>query len=244
MKALGVGDLAGYRRYLEGQADEWPVLAGMCRISVTRFCRDRPVFEALGQRLLPERARLSATLGRREVRAWSAGCAAGEEPYSLALTWHFEVAPLAPGLSLRILATDADPNAIRRARAACYHPSAMKELPPAWRTQAFVASGSLLCLEPRLRAGVELREQDLAVDDVPDGPFDLILCRNLAFTYFQRPLRDRVAAQLVSRLDEDAGVLVIGARETLDHRALGLEPDAEAAGIDRRRRRDGTAGRS
>jgi len=221
-KALGLADLDGYRRYLDSHVEEWRVLAGFCRISVTRFYRDRGVFDALRDRVLPWLANEAGGSGERLVTSWSAGCAAGEEPYTLAMVWRLAVAPRFPAVGLRIVASDADPHAIERAHEACYRPSSMKELPADWRATAFQPTGDLQCLRAEFRSMVELRCEDLRAS-MPDGLFDLILCRNLVFTYFAEPLRAEVARRIVARLSP-CGVLVIGAHEDLDHAGLGLAP--------------------
>ncbi len=214
LKALGLGGLDEYRGYLEQHPDEWGVLDGMCRVSVSRFYRDATVFDHIRDRVLPDLARAAQQRGAGSLNVWSAGCAAGEEPYTLLLAWRFAVAANFPGVDLRIVATDADPHALERARAGCYRPSSVKELPRPW-LQAFQPRNGLLCLDPALRQQVDFRHHDLR-EPPPEGPFDLVLCRNLLFTYFEEPLRTQVAQRLIARLIPE-GVLMIGAREQLDH---------------------------
>jgi chemotaxis protein methyltransferase CheR len=227
LRALGIVDLGGYVRYLEEKPEEWRVLEGLCRVSISRFYRDRAVFDALADPVLPALAAEASRDGERRLEAWSAGCAAGEEPYTLALVWQLAVAARVPGTSLRILATDADPNAVQRAASACYQASSLKELPAPWRDAAFEPAGGLHRLRPEFRGQVELRCQDIRTA-MPDGPFDLVLCRNLVFTYFDEPLREQVARGLVSRL-RPRGLLIVGAHEVLDHAGLGLLPLREGS---------------
>jgi chemotaxis protein methyltransferase CheR len=207
MAALKLGP-QGYRTFLAAHPEERAVLEELCRVHVSRFCRDRAVFEALAERVLPALAGRSPTL-----RAWSAGCAGGEEPYSLALLWHLRVAAKVPGGRLQILATDADPASLERARRACYPRASLRELPAGWRERAFVETAQGFCLRAELRAGVELGAADLR-REAPEGPFHLILCRNLAFTYFAEAEQRAVAARLAALL-APGGALVIGARERL-----------------------------
>ena len=207
MAALGLGP-QGYRAFVAAHPEERAVLEDLCRVHVSRFHRDRAVFEALCERVLPALAGHSPTL-----RVWSAGCAGGEEPYSLALLWHLRVAEQFPDRRLQIVATDADPASLERARRACYPRASLRELPAGWCERAFVASNEGLCLRAELRAGVELRLADLR-REAPAGPFHLILCRNLAFTYFAEAEQRAVAARLAALL-VPGGALVIGARERL-----------------------------
>ena len=112
-----------------------------------------------------------------------------------------------------MLATDVDPAMLERARRACYPASSLKDLPTSWRAVGFVERDGGYCLREEHRRAVTLRGHDVRTDPI-DGPWDLILCRNLAFTYFavdhQREVCDRFAAVL-----RPGGALVLGAHETL-----------------------------
>lgn len=225
LQALGLADLDAYRTHLQRHGDEWALLDGLCRVSVSRFYRDRAVFDALRDHVLPGLAAASP----RTLRALSAGCAGGEEPYTLALVWQQALAPRFPSCRLEIVATDADPRAIERARRACYAPSSLRELPARWRDAAFLRRGDAFCLVPEARALVELRCEDLRTT-LPPGPFDLVLCRNLVFTYFDAAARAATARQLRSRLAR-GGLLVVGVHERLDAPAeLGLRLSAACPG--------------
>lgn len=210
---LGLDGLADYRHYLRRHPDEWHVLEGFCHVTISRFYRNRGVFDWLGDNLLPDLAsRVGQAEGeRRSVQAWCAGCASGEEPYTVQLVWSFKVAPRYPHLRLRILATDAEEVVLERAVRGCYAPGTLKELPAAWRHDAFESAGDELCLKRPYRRGVGFLQQDLR-REMPEGPFDLIFCRNLAFTYFDEPLQRLVAQQLVDRL-QVGGLLVLGSHE-------------------------------
>lgn len=221
-RELGLADFAAYRGYLERTPGEWPRLDELCHVSISRFFRDREVFTRLTL-LLDERA----AARQRELRLWSAGCASGEEPYSLAILAAFALAPEHPGLTWHIVATDADPLLLERARRGCYRPSTLREIPSEWLPRAFDSRGEERCLRPLLREHVEFRLQDLR-REMPAGPFDAILCRNAAFTYFDLPTQRAVLERLLDRL-APGGLLVIGAHETLPatpalERAAGAAP--------------------
>jgi chemotaxis protein methyltransferase CheR len=209
MAELGVAR-AAYQQLVATDALERARLEEICRVHVSRFHRDRAVFEGLRERVLPALADRAAG---GVLRIWSAGCAAGEEPYTLALLWHLALAARFPDRRLEVVATDADPASIERARLACYPRSSLKELPADWQRTAFVQREGRACLRPELHAGVELRCEDLRLT-APAGVFALILCRNLAFTYFDQPTQRSVARRLTSAL-APGGALLIGARERL-----------------------------
>jgi chemotaxis protein methyltransferase CheR len=213
IRALGLSDPAAYRTYLSGHAAEWATLDGLCSIPISRFYRDRAVFDALGEDVLPDLARRASVREPPVVRCWSAGCASGEEPYTLSLMWDRRIVARYPGTQLAVLATDLDGRLLERARLACYGRSSLRELPQDWIALAFERQGNLYCLRVRWKACVEFRVQDLRREQ-PTGDFDLVLCRNAAFTYFSEGVQRDVLARIGERLRSD-GVLVIGRHERL-----------------------------
>jgi chemotaxis protein methyltransferase CheR len=230
LQELGLGDLAAYRAYLEAQPEEWRTLDGLCVVTISRFCRDREVFGFLEREVLPALALDTAG----PLQAWSAGCASGEEPYTLSLLWQLGAGAAFPELSLRVLATDLDEALLRRARTACYGAGSLRDLPKAWRERAFRRRGELWCLRPELRRDVSLLRHDVRADP-PQGPFDLVLCRNLAFTYFDLNLQREVCKRLVACL-RPGGVLVVGVHESLPEGIAGLAPWPGGRGVYRRAR--------
>lgn len=213
LRELDLADLGAYRAYLEAQSEEWSRLETLCRIPISRFYRDKAMFEALGRGVLPELAGRARERGEPELRAWSAGCASGEEAYSLRLAWDFLVRPEFPELALSILGSDADEQMLARAEAARYTGGSLKDLPPAWRAQAFSEEAGVFHLRPEYRHYMEFRRQDIR-EERPAGRFGLILCRNLVFTYFEPALQEELLAQLAQKL-QPGGYLVIGAHEHL-----------------------------
>lgn len=230
--ALGLPDLDGYRAFLADHPAEWQRLESFCRIPISRFWRDRAAFGVLGREILPLLAAQAHALGDRELRAWCAGCASGEEVYSLRIAWSELVEPAGPTVAFAILGTDAEENMLERAKTACYGRGTLKELPADWRDRAFVRSGELFCLRPELRQGVSFRLQDIR-SALPDGPFDLILCRNLVFTYFEPRLQVEILRRIGRRL-RDGGILVIGSHERLPEDAAGWEQPQASLPIYRR----------
>lgn len=212
MAALGL-DLAGYTRYLDAHPHEWEWLDGCCRITISRFARDAPVFERLTARVLPERAAAARDGGRDCLRVWSAGCACGEEAYSIAIAFHALVAPRYPGLGLEVLGTDLEPAVLARAERGGYPPGCLCELSGALRAAAFESRGGESFVLPRYRGGVRFERADLR-HAAPLGLFDVVLCRNVAFTYFSPAGQTQVTAHLARAL-RPGGVLVVGSGETV-----------------------------
>ena len=144
------------------------------------------------------------------------GCASGEEPYTIALVWRVAVAPSHPGVAIEIVATDADAALIERARRGRYPHASARELPRSLRAAGFDETDDELVIKQDLSRAIDWRVEDLR-RAMPDGPFDVVLCRNVAFTYLDEPVQREVGAKIVERLARPPapGVLVIGQHETL-----------------------------
>ncbi len=222
---LGLADTLAYRAYLDAHPDEWRELDELCHIPISRFYRDHAVFNYLGQKVLPDLADAAAARSSDRIRVWCAGCGAGEEPYTLAILWRLSLQRRFPELKLQILATDVDHAQLDRAIVACYPRGSLKELPDEWIEAAFEQRSGRYCLRPDFRAGVEFQQQDIR-SQRPQGTFDLVLCRNIVFTYFEEELQLEVARYLLHFL-VPGGILVLGIHEVLPPGTAGflsLEP--------------------
>ncbi len=220
MESLGLEDFAAYRDHLERHPQEWAVLDGFCRITISRFYRDRNVFRVLGKRVLPQLAQ-QATQEKRDVTCWSAGCASGEEVYTLRILWDLTLAGTRADVALSLLGTDIDEAVLARASAGCYERGSVKEMPSGWIERCFERRGDLLCVKPEHRRDVSFLQQDIR-RDMPEGPFDLVLCRNLVLTYFEPSPQMQVIRNLAARL-RWGGYLVIGAHEALPAGIAGFQ---------------------
>lgn len=212
-ETLGLADSRAYRDYLQCHAAEWDVLQGLCHVSISRFYRDRTVFEALERVIMPALAAVAAARPDRTLACWSAGCASGEEAYTLSMLWQLRLAERHPNVALQVLATDVDRDVLKRAALACYPWSSIRELPEDWRAEAFEPGEAGYRLRDRFRATVEFMRQDVC-ETLPGRTFDLVLCRNLALTYFEPGLRADVMHGIVATLRPGAA-LVTGLHESL-----------------------------
>lgn len=229
---LGIGELSQYQTWLAAHPNELIHLQAMLRIPISRFYRDRDVFQAIAATVLPTLAKSAIRTGAGSIRCWSAGCASGEEPYTLLLIWHFLLARDWPRLNLKVVATDADGVMISRARVACYGLSSLRDLPQTWIAQAFQVANGLLCLSGTFRDQVDFRLEDIT-KGMPDGPFEIVLCRNLVFTYFDEMQQRLMLAQTLDRL-APGGFLVLGKHEALPSGSGGLVQVAPKLPIYRR----------
>lgn len=225
---LELPDFAAYRARLEADPEEWQVLNGLCGVTISRFYRDRRVWDALRAEVLPMAAEAALAAGEPELHCWSLGCASGEEPYTLSIVWGVALAQRYPTLRLRVVATDFDERVLARARAAEYEAGSLRELPEGWREQAFERHADLFRLRERFRACVDLRREDVRVA-VPEERFRVIFCRNLVFTYFDQDLAGQTLRRLLTRL-ADGGFLVVGRQERLPSDPA-LEPRYPELGI-------------
>jgi chemotaxis protein methyltransferase CheR len=222
IEELGLSGLPNYRRYLDRNPEEWQVLDSLCGITMSRFYRDRIVFDALRDHVLPMLAGRVVEEAGDELRCWSAGCSSGEEPFTLQIIWSTCVMPLIQReLPLRITATDVNEKMLERARRGLYATSSLRELPEVLR-EAFVPSGDFYLIGRSFREHVEFVRQDIR-RQLPAGSFHLILCRNLVFTYFSQDLQREILGRIFGKL-LPGGVLVIGRHEYLPAGVPGLRP--------------------
>jgi chemotaxis protein methyltransferase CheR len=236
MVELGIAGLPVYERYLRRHPSEWRVLDSLCNVTISRFYRDRAVFDAIGGNVLPFLAEQAARRGDPEIRCWSIGCCRGEEAYSLQILWALRASPRSgKPIPLRVLATDCDRDLLRQAREGAFRVSSLKDLPANLRRDAFERAGDRFLLRAQFKERVEFLEQDIRTH-TPPGLFHLILCRNLVLTYYGEALQRRVTAAILGKLVPD-GVLVIGARESLPEGTVPLRPVAGTRGIYRKSER-------
>jgi chemotaxis protein methyltransferase CheR len=233
LRDLRLDSLQACAAYLTENPEEWRSFEINCRIPISRFYRDRGVFDMLADRILPDLAHEATVCGDGRVACWSAGCASGEEPYSLRIAWAQRAERDNPTARIDVLGTDADATMLRRAKQACYQKSSLKDLPQCILEHAFAPRNEGYCLRPGFKACVRFARQDLR-SEWPDGSFDLILCRNLAFTYFEAAVQAQVFAHLDDRL-RPGGYLVIGSHERLPITPKAYEPWQRTLPIYRKR---------
>lgn len=224
MHSLSIPDADLYRAHLEQHADEWPRLRHLCRITISRFWRGKGAYLSLESDVMPTLARQAIQRGEDSLHIWSAGCASGEEPYSVALLWELTLRDRFPPLALHVLATDIDDAVLARAQAACYGRGSLKDLPAAWRAIAFRRIDDTFCLHHRFKHDVTFRHHDVC-DAPPGAGFDLILCRNLVFTYFDDSQQRAFVEHALNAL-APGGALMLGSHEQppADERRLKVWP--------------------
>lgn len=218
--ARGAAGCASYLAMLvedTGAQAEIEALIGELTIGETYFFRQREHFDLLRQRLIPEIIARNAP--SRRIRIWSAGCATGAEPYSLALLFHLDFGAEAAGWDVSILGTDINVDFLQQARDGVFGAWALRNVPENIKDACFEAEGARLRLRPRYRQNVSFAYNNL-VSPLPfpgstGDPFDLILCRNVMI-YFSRETMKGVAARLQGSLAEGGWLLVGHAEAAAD----------------------------
>lgn len=219
---LELTDVDAYRHYLLHHRQEWPILDHLCRVTVSRFYRDKVVLEHVRSDVLPELAQLAIEAGENTLQGWSAGCAMGEEAYSLVLIWDKATGNDFPQLDIKVIGSDIDEVLLQRARRACYAYGSIKALPQDWLQSEFKLQDGQYCLQPRLRRKTHFVRQDIRKREL-SGPFHIIFCRNMVFTYFEKSLQRELLAYLHDNL-VDGGALIIGGHESLPEGFSGFVP--------------------
>jgi two-component system, chemotaxis family, CheB/CheR fusion protein len=210
MAATGCESIEEYSRYVEEHPEEYRQLIGAFLIKVTKFFRDPELFDYLKEEVLPgliEKAREEES----QLRIWSAGCATGEEAYTLAILVSEALSREAGLFNVRIFATDIDEDAVRIARRGLYPPSALKGLSEEQIGRYFVEEDGSYQVKKQIRGMIVFGERDLAQRS-PFPHVDLVVSRNVLI-YFSNELQRR-ALQLFAFSLRDGGYLVMGKAES------------------------------
>ena len=208
MQVAGFESFESYQDYLEANPDEFVPLFNTILINVTSFFRDRETWQHLSSVTVPRL--LERNTG--EIRVWSAGCAAGQEAYSLAM-----LLTEAMGLEqfrerVKIYATDVDEEALAHARAATFTEREMSSLPPELRGTYFESTPQGMAFRQDLRRSVVFGRNDLT-RDAPISRIDLLTCRN-TLMYFNAETQTQILSRLAFALKPE-GTLMLGKAEML-----------------------------
>lgn len=222
---VGVRSIHEYREYLNAHEEEWDLLYSFCYATVSKFYRDKKVYDIVGNELLCEWAESYQQSGKT-IRIWSAGSCSGEEPYTISILWNILVAEQYESLpEIEIVATEFKETLIKRAAEGEYTESSLQDLPDELFKKAFNQTDDHFELKDEFKKLVTFLQQDIR-ENMPGGPFSMILCRNLVFTYFTVDIQTRLLQQILSKL-RPAGYLIIGEHEALPEK-MGLEQHPES----------------
>lgn len=214
LQELGVPTLEAYLSRVNADQEEAWTLQSRFLVSVSSFFRDRSAFTALGKAM-----KRQPPAPGRNWRCWVPACASGEEAYTLAMLFDDGTRDGAWTGSVDVLGTDLNAEALRLAGQARYGPKALKEVSPLERERYFVADGDTYEVISPIRSRVRFERQNL-LNEQPDGPWDIVSCRNLLI-YLQASMQERLIADFHARM-APGGWLFISPAETLPPASLRL----------------------
>ena len=219
MRSLGIADLSVYCRLLDSPegVGERTALIGALTTHVSHFFREPHHFDRLRNQILPPLL-MAARAGQR-VRLWSAGCAAGQEAWTLAMILT-DLLPDAARHDILVLATDIDPSMIAQAATGRYPKTVRAVIPDPYRTAFTRIEGPSMVVSPALAPLVRFRCQNLHGTWRMGAVFDVILCRNVLI-YFETAAREALLTRFAQILTP-GGMLMLGHAERASGPAAGL----------------------
>ncbi len=219
MAGLNLATFGEYRDYLELEPDEFTALFDSMLINVTAFFRDPAAWQTLSDKVIPEL--LSAKGARAPIRVWSAGCATGEEAYTLAIILAEALGPEQFRDRVKIYATDLDEEALHQARIGAYDEHALAEVPGNFREAYFEPLGTRHTFRRDLRRQVIFGRNDLT-RDAPISRVDLLVSRN-TLMYFNAETQASIVRRFHFALSYP-GYLFLGKAEMLLNHSDHLQP--------------------
>ena len=219
LRALNLHTYRQYSRLLDSSPEEFAKLLDALTINVTDFFRDPPVYELFRSKIVPEIIQRKKRTRHRMIRVWSAGCATGEEPYSIAMSFLSELGPSADGFMLNVVATDLDPNAMAFGQRAVYDIAKLKHIPKTDQLRFVDIHGDKFSIRPEVTRHVKFKSLNLFMDE-PIHMVDVLFCRNV-FIYFTREQQARVLDIFAGSIARD-GYMVLGRSEKLAASVAGL----------------------
>jgi two-component system CheB/CheR fusion protein len=219
MSQVGADNFADYIDQLQVNADEFVALFNTILINVTGFFRDPDAWDYLRQQVIP--ALLAERSPEEPIRVWSAGCAAGQEAYSLAIAFAEAIGVEAFRQRVKIYATDVDEEALAQARQASYTPAELEGMPEGKLEEYFEQYGSRYSFRKDLRRSVIFGRNDL-VQDAPISRIDFLVCRN-TLMYFNADTQTKILERFHFAL-APRGMMFLGKAEMLLSHTRIFEP--------------------
>ena len=219
-----IATLTGYLQHLRNSEPESPALMRDLLISVTNFFRDREAFAALERQVIP--ALIEGKGLQDQIRVWVAGCATGEEAYSIAMLLAERLDSLPDAPTAQIFASDIDERALAQARAGLYNANDTADVPMERLSRFFAREGEGFRVRREIREMVLFAAHNM-IKDPPFSHLDLVSCRNVLI-YLAKPAQERVMQLLHFGLNQ-GGYLFLGTSESADEGGnLFVSVDREA----------------
>lgn len=224
MRATHSNDYLSYMLLLKKHPEEYRYLMDEITINVTQFFRDKDVYTKINEELIPRIIESRQRLGSKSLRVWSAGCASGEEPYSMAILLDHYYRRQLKGWNVRIVGSDFDVNSLKKAKKGIYQiVDLLEEMDP---ERYFEVAGNeeepAFRVRDMYRQMVRFEEMNL-FNDHRKRQCDIIMFRNVLI-YFDRNNQSRIINSVAKALTPE-GFLVLGKSETLGNEMRGnFEP--------------------
>jgi two-component system CheB/CheR fusion protein len=210
MHTVQVQDYAQYMDHLEVHPEEFAQLLDTILINVTGFFRDPTAWELLARDVIPKL--LEGKKADEPIRIWTAGCASGQETYSVAMLLAEAMGKDAYCHRVKLYASEVDEQALTAARQGTYEEKDLQDVRPEWQETYFEKNGSSRTFRTDLRRTIIFGRHNL-VDDSPISRLDLLICRNVLM-YFNAEVQNRILARFHFALN-DTGYLFLGRAEML-----------------------------
>src|SRR5262245_46323535 len=208
-QGVGIESYAQYQTYLEAHAEEFGLLFNTILINVTSFFRDQEAWEFLRSQIVP---RILGGRADSAIRVWTAGCASGEEAYTLAMILAEQLGIDAFRQRVKIYASDVDEDALLQARHASYTAAQVQDVPAELLTKYFERVDDRYLFHKDVRRSIIFGRHDL-VQDAPISRVNLLVCRN-TLMYFTRETQAKVLSRFHFAL-RNGGFLFMGRAELL-----------------------------
>lgn len=214
MGLRGVTDCLDFLRQNPKQSDRLRVLLA---VSISRFFRDLHLWEVLDRLIIPDL--LASPVS--PIRAWVAGCACGEEVYSLKILWDQKLKSHARMPMLQVWASDLNALVLEKAKIGIYSSSSLREVRGSIRDDYFYRSRGDFAVAELLKRDIQWTKHDVAAEKPPGEDFDIIFLRNSLLTYYLDPDKTRSFGRVVEALRE-GGYLIVGNNEEVPAVHMGL----------------------
>jgi chemotaxis protein methyltransferase CheR len=211
MQQLYCRDISAYLKVLDRQPVRRQECELLMTVSISRFFRDRSLWDMLERRWLPD----IIAINQKKLKVWSAGCGCGQEPYSFKIVWEHLKKNLDPLPSIKIIATDRDPRYLEHAQRGVYNFSTLKEVAIEDRAVFFERhkGAKKFAIRAELKSDVHWKIHHLLTDP-PGKDYKVIFLRNNVLTYCRQEARMKAVHNVLNCL-APGGLFIIGCHESL-----------------------------
>ena len=213
MRAVKVRTLSGYLKFLSLNPDEWDSFSRSLTTRTTHFFRNPQTFRLIKEKILPIIIADKINNNKKTLSFWSAGCATGEEPFSLAILIKDMLGDNFTNFKVLILATDRDETSLSQAREGLFPQNRMKEIDQKLLGKYFIPQGNNFRLADMIKKMVFFEKKDIFKEKREYGHFDIIMCRNL-FIYLSLAQQNKLLSHFHHILNVN-GIMVLGKTESL-----------------------------